>query len=175
MNLDERQKAWLVTAFACYKRSGEVLRDFAAEFGFNIPKNQASKYNLSDIRTDEQAKARGCRKWMPLWKESRQRFETGVMDIPIANKVYRIKKLDEMFECAYGNGSIQTAAGLLEQAAKEMGGAFSNARRLEGAIEHMHEHEHHIPDDVRDATLAESVRAAIAAALVQGRQGQTIQ
>jgi hypothetical protein len=164
MKLTEEQKTWLVMRWACYGRSHEIMRDFQETFGAQVPGNQARKYNLAGIRSDEEAKAQGVLKWMPLWRKSREQFEASVADIAIASQAFRIRKLDEMFEEAFKRKNMRTAMSLLEQAAKEMGGSFSSMRHLKADVAVTKDDD--VPEDVKRNTLASHVRLAVEQALV---------
>lgn len=169
MNLDEKHKVWLVTAYACYKRTGEVREEFAKTFGAEIPEQQARSFNLSAFRSQEEANKGRKGRWWPLYEDARKRFEESLVDVPIASKAYRIRKLDEMFDLAFTRRNFKSAADLLEQAAKEMGDAHSNRRVMAGKVEHEHSGavEVDVPEDVRDMTLVETLNSAIAAALAK--------
>ncbi|WP_226018425.1 DUF2280 domain-containing protein [Novosphingobium sp. FKTRR1] len=166
MTLNDKQKTWLVMRYACYGRLAEVLREFKEEFGVEIPSYQARAYDLSVIRDTDHARSRGVEKWMPLWTRTREEFEASVKNIAIASATYRIAKLDEMFAIAFAKRNYKSAAQLLEQAAKETGGAFSGKRTIEGTVDHNHNHAYDdVPDDVKRVTMAARVREAVAEAL----------
>lgn len=176
MTLNDKQKAWLVARYACYGRTTEVLHDFAAEFGVSITGEQARNYDLSGVRDLEHAKHKGVAKWMKLWTDTRAEFEQSVKDIAIASPTYRVKKLDEMFAIAFSKKNWKSAAQLLEQAAKETGGAFSGRRVIEGAVDHRHTHDvDDVPEDVKRMTLAAHVRHAVEQALAAAATNTTVQ
>ncbi|HDE2558368.1 TPA: DUF2280 domain-containing protein, partial [Klebsiella pneumoniae] len=52
-------------------------------------------------------------------------------DIPIANKAYRLRVLQRMSTTAEGMKNLGMTAQLLEQAAKEVGDAYSNKQKVE--------------------------------------------
>lgn len=160
MRLKDEHRAWLVAKFATYGRLLEVLHAFRDEFGFEIDKRQAAKYDLSNAST----KPGTVEKWRPIWDKARADFEASVTNIPVASATFRVKKLDEMFTIAFERRNYKTAAQLLEQAAKETGGMFSNKRHIEGAIEHNHTHEE-VPDEVKRSALAARIREAVADAM----------
>ena len=51
--------------------------------------------------------------------------------IPIANKAYRLRVLQRMSTTAEGMKNLGMTAQLLEQAAKEVGDAYSNKQKVE--------------------------------------------
>ncbi len=159
--LDETHRTWLVTRWAAFARPLELLRDFTEEFGFTITASLARKYDLSGL-DEAAAKKRGMAKWLPLFTETRETFRASVQDIPIANAAYRVRKLDEMFDIAFEKKNWKTAAQLLEQAAKETGGMFTNKREIDGTMKHTVEE---VPDEIKAVSLAERLRAQVIAAV----------
>lgn len=160
--LTDEHKAFLVTRYASYGRGHEIINEFEQEFGFRPMADVVRKYNLAGVRDEADAKKRGMFRWMPLWKKAREEFEASVGDIPIANAVYRVKKLDEMFDAAFQKKNYKTAAQLLEQAAKETGGMFTNRREVTGKVDVSIEE---VPDEIKNASLAERLRAEVLAAV----------
>ncbi|MGM7841927.1 DUF2280 domain-containing protein, partial [Yersinia enterocolitica] len=83
-------------------------------------------------------------KWIDLFNSTRSRFQTEISDIPIANRAYRLRALDRMAAKAETMKNFAMTAQLMEQAAKEVGDAYSNKHKLEhtgkdgGVIEHKH-------------------------------------
>ncbi|MGV1223480.1 DUF2280 domain-containing protein, partial [Klebsiella pneumoniae] len=62
---------------------------------------------------------------------TRDRFLNEISDIPIANKAYRLRVLQRMSTTAEGMKNLGMTAQLLEQAAKEVGDAYSNKQKVE--------------------------------------------
>lgn len=98
MKLEEKHKVWLVAAYASYKRTGEVRAEFAEAFGTEITESQARMYNMTVFRDEKEAAAKNRAKWWPIQIDARKRFEESIIDIPIASKAFRVRKLDEMFD-----------------------------------------------------------------------------
>lgn len=72
-----------------------------------------------------------AKKWVDLFNATRERFQNEISDIPIANKAYRLRVLQRMSMTAENMKNIGMTAQLLEQAAKEVGEAYSNKQKLE--------------------------------------------
>lgn len=72
-------------------------------------------------------------RWRSLHAETRAQFIASTADIPIANKSYRLQELDDMARRAKRKENYPLAAALHEQAAKEMGEAYTNRRIVEAA------------------------------------------
>lgn len=67
-----------------------------------------------------------------IFETARAKFIEDVSAIPVAQRAYRLRALQRSVERAEKIENIAMVASLLEQAAKEMGGMFSNRRELTG-------------------------------------------
>ena len=72
-----------------------------------------------------------AQEWRDLFDECRKRFNENLLDIPIANKAYRLNMLDRMARDAEKSKNRPLAAALAEQAAKEMGEVFTNKQKVD--------------------------------------------
>ena len=66
-----------------------------------------------------------------MFHATRERFLTETSDIPIANKSYRLRVLDRMATKTEGMKNFSLTAHLIEQAAKEVGDAYTNKLKVE--------------------------------------------
>lgn len=119
-------KASIVQALACYDTPSQVVAQVKQEFGLSLTLQQVSSYDP----TKAIAKNLG-QKWIDLFNATRARFQTEISDIPIANRAYRLRALDRMATRAESIKNIALAAQLMEQAAKEVGDAYSNKQKVE--------------------------------------------
>jgi len=87
------------------------------------------------------------------FEAERERFRASVTDIPLANPAYRLRKLQETMDKNNRNPVLVTS--ILEQAAKEVGGAFTNKKVLTGAGDN--------GEILINDTRLEEIRARIAA------------
>jgi hypothetical protein len=71
-------------------------------------------------------------KWIHLFNDTRQRFRQEVAEIPIADQAFRLRALGKIYDRHISRGNVVGAAAVLEQAAKEAGGAFTNRREHTG-------------------------------------------
>lgn len=124
--LNEKIRRFIVMELAMYSTPSEVAKAVGEEFGVEINRQQVYDYNPKGARAREIA-----RKWHDLFDETRARFKEEVDDIPIANKAYRLRRLDEMHRNAAGRKNYPLAGQFLEQAAKEVGDAYTNRQKLE--------------------------------------------
>lgn len=119
-------KAFIVQSLACFDTPSQVVELVKKDFGLSITRQQVESHDPT------KANGRGlAQKWVELFHETRKRFQTELSDIPIANKAYRLRALDRMMTRAEGMKNMALAASLLEQAAKEVGDAYSNKQKVE--------------------------------------------
>ncbi|PVF12383.1 hypothetical protein DBO95_16580, partial [Yersinia pestis] len=72
-----------------------------------------------------------AKKWVELFTITRERFQTEIASIPIANKAYRLRALDRMAAATEKQKNFGMTAQLMEQAAKEVGDAYTNRQKVE--------------------------------------------
>jgi len=70
------------------------------------------------------------KKFVQLFEETRKKFDEGLIDIPIANKHFRLKQYQKQLERNAKNTVMSLK--ILEQAAKDVGGQFTNRQELTG-------------------------------------------
>jgi hypothetical protein len=126
--LTEPQKLFIVRALACFDTPSEVAKAFRQEFGVDITRQQVAEYDPT--------KASGrdvSRRLRAEFEKTRAAFMAEVDEIPISHLAVRLRSLQRMLERADSQGNIALVCKLLEQAAKEVGGMFTNRRELTGA------------------------------------------
>ena len=119
-------KAFIIQSLACYDTPSQVVEAVQKEFGINITRQQAESHDPTKASGKTLAK-----KWVELFNATRERFLNEISDIPIANKAYRLRVLQRMSTTAENMKNIGMTAQLLEQAAKEVGEAYSNKQKVE--------------------------------------------
>jgi len=124
--LSPEVKAFIVQALACFDTPTQIASQVKQEFGLDISIQQVSSYDP----TKAIAKNLG-QKWIDLFNATRTRFQTELSDIPIANKAYRLRALNRMMTSAEKMRNMALAASLMEQAAKEVGDAYTNRHKFE--------------------------------------------
>lgn len=129
-------KAFIVQSLACFDTPSQVVEAVKKEFGITITRQQ--------VESHDPTKANGkglAQKWVDMFNGTRERFQNEISDIPIANKAYRLRALDRMATKTEGMKNFALASQLIEQAAKEVGDAYTNKHKFEhsgpngGAIE----------------------------------------
>jgi hypothetical protein len=126
--LNDHVKGYIVRALACYDTPSQVIAAVKEEFGIELSRQQVATYNPENVVAKDLAK-----KWRDLFDETREAFKKETGAIAIANQSFRLRVLDRLLQKAERAGNMALVAQLIEQASKEIGGAFTNKRELTGA------------------------------------------
>lgn len=119
-------KAFIIQSLACFDTLSIVVESVQKEFGIKITPQQAESHDPT------KASGKGlAKKWVDLFHVTRERFQNEIADIPIANKAYRLRVLDRMAANTEKSKNYGMTAQLMEQAAKEVGDAYSNKQKVE--------------------------------------------
>ncbi|NNH01633.1 DUF2280 domain-containing protein [Acinetobacter sp. ANC 5414] len=113
--LKEPVKIFIVQALACRDTPQEVADIVKQEFGIEIDRQQCAAYDPTKRRGKNLSK-----KYVLLFEETREKFDAGLIDIPIANKFYRLKEIQKMYDDSGKNKVIKQK--LLRQAHQETDG-----------------------------------------------------
>lgn len=119
-------KAFIVQSVACFDTPSQVVESVLKEFGIQITRQQVEQNDPTKVSGKGLAK-----KWSDLFKTTRERFLNEISDIPIANKAYRLRALNRMAMTTEGMKNFGMTAQLIEQAAKEVGDAYTNKLKVE--------------------------------------------
>lgn len=125
-NLSGAIKVFIVERLACFDTPTQVQKAVKQEFGVDVSLPQLTVYNpglAAGKRLSADLKA--------VFESTRKKFLDDTSDIAIAQRSFRLRVMDRMLQRAENSGNIAMAAQLLEQAAKEEGGAFTNKQKLE--------------------------------------------
>jgi hypothetical protein len=125
--LTDGVKAFVVQALACFDTPTQVANAVKEEFGLEITRMQVSTYDPTKFMGRNLSK-----KWREIFDATRKAFLNDQASIPIANQNFRLRALDRLYQNAASRGNAALAAQLLEQAAKESGGSFTNRREMTG-------------------------------------------
>jgi len=124
--LSDEVKEYVVQQLAVYQRPAQVVAGVKALCGLKVERQQVQFYDPTKGGAGKRLGAR----WVNLFHAARTKFDTEAALIPVAKQSYRLTMLQRMAEKAEGKQQFETAARLLEQAAKERGGLFTNHRTL---------------------------------------------
>lgn len=116
--LREPVKIFIIQSLACRDTPQEVVELVKQEFDVAITRSQCQAYDPTKYSGKNLSQ-----KYVELFNETRDKFDEGLIDIPIANKHYRMRQYQKYLE---KTRNVKTAMKLLEQAAKDSGGQFTN-------------------------------------------------
>ena len=123
--LKEPVKIFIVQSLACRDTPQEVADAVKQEFGIQIERQQVAAYDPTKVRGKDLSK-----KFVDLFHETRKKFDEGLIDIPIANKHFRLKQYDKLL--AKNSKNVVMSLNILKQAAQDLGGQFTNRQELTG-------------------------------------------
>lgn len=123
-------------SLACYEPPTKVKGLVQERFGVEVSLSQLAYYNPKSIQGSEQL----AEKWKAMFEETREKFLNEITEVPISQKVYRLKVLQDNLQNFERIKNYKGMNECLEQAAKEVGGAFTNKHEhdfngLMGSIE----------------------------------------
>jgi hypothetical protein len=127
--ITDEVKVFIVTALACFDEQKQVIADVKERFGVTVSQQQVSAYDPNTV-----AGGRLSKQFKLLFETTRKEFLGNISAVPIANAAVRLRKLQRLVAQAEARGNAKLVAELLEQAAKDSGGAFTNRRELGGAV-----------------------------------------
>lgn len=122
--LKEPVKIFIVQSLACRDTPQDVVESVKQEFDVVITRSQCQAYDPTKYSGRNLSK-----KFVELFESTRVRFDEGLIDTPIANKYYRLKQYQRQLD---RTRNVKTALKILEQAAKDIGGQFTNRQEITG-------------------------------------------
>lgn len=125
--IDDRVRRFIVHSLACYDTPSQVAAAVKEEFGIDLRRQQVAVYDPTKVSGRDLSK-----KWRAIFEADRKKFLEQAAEIPVAHQAYRLKSLQRLIDIAMSRNNAPLAAQLLEQAAKEVGGAFTNRREHSG-------------------------------------------
>ncbi|MFC3171279.1 DUF2280 domain-containing protein [Acinetobacter vivianii] len=121
--LKEPVKIFIVQSLACRDTPQEVVESVKQEFGVDVTRSQCQSYDPTKYSGRNLSV-----KYVDLFNETRKKFDDGLIDIPIANKHYRLRQ----YQYLDISRNVKTKMKLLEQAAKDSGGQYTN--KIESSV-----------------------------------------
>ena len=125
--LSEDLKIFIVQALACFDGPSLVAQSVKDQYGVVVDRRQVESYDPT-----KKAGKTVAKKLRALFEETREAFLKESAAVPLAKQVYRLRVLQRALDKAEKNGNQSMVLQILEQAAKESGGAFTNRRELTG-------------------------------------------
>lgn len=123
--LNDDIKLYIVQALARYESPSQVSESVSEEFGLKVERSQVQKYNPTKAAGKHLAT-----KYRDIFEAVRKAFIDGVSQTPIAFQNYRLQVLQHNLDGAIRSKNTVLANQILEQAAKEVGNAFTNKHLL---------------------------------------------
>lgn len=126
--LSGEQQAWIATELACFATPAEVVAAFAARWP------EARAPSVQAVEHYDPTKLAGRRlapKLRQLFHEKRAHYSANLTAIPIANAIYRLRRLQEI-ETEAGQGRARNLP-LLLQALQSAGGEIERDHRIKMA------------------------------------------
>jgi hypothetical protein len=125
--LTHEQQTYAVQALACFDSPSVVAAALRKDFGVVITPQTIEGYDPT-----KKAGTNLSEKWRRLFDETRKTFLEDTATIAISHRAVRLRALQRMADKAETQGNMVLAASLMEQAAKEVGGSYTNRRELTG-------------------------------------------
>jgi hypothetical protein len=125
--LKDEVKLFIIQQLAMFKTPQEVADLVKENYGLEVKRQNIFIYHPDQGKVSQKLKA--------IFSSTRKQFLETVSDIPIANQAYRIDKLQHMLDVQLRKGeriNSMLVMNILEQAAKEVGGMFTNTRQITG-------------------------------------------
>ncbi|MFJ5317194.1 DUF2280 domain-containing protein [Pectobacterium versatile] len=125
-SLKPEVKAFIVQELACFDTPSQIVESVQKEFKVQVTRQQVASHDPTKAAGKGLAK-----RWVDMFYATRERFQNETADIPIANKAYRLRVLDRMAANTEKAKNYGMTAQLMEQAAKEVGDAYTNKLKVE--------------------------------------------
>jgi hypothetical protein len=114
-------KVFIVERLACFDSPTDVQKVVKQEFRVDVSPQQLTAYN-----PDTRAGQRLSKPLREVFETTRKRYLEGTSNIAITHKAYRLRALNKLYDKASKAGNLPLAMQVLEQAAKEVGGSYTN-------------------------------------------------
>jgi len=152
--LTEAQKVDVVLRLAGYDSPTAIARSLKEEFGITIAAQSIAFYDPTT------RKGKACpQRWATLFHETRAKIIAGLSDIGAANKMVRVRWLDQMARSQMAAENSTEARALIRQAAEEMGEGVRHRHDHHGVLLHRDLSEAEL--DARIAALAKRLGLAV--------------
>lgn len=124
--LSQTVKTRITQGLACFDTPSQVAKDILAEFGMTVTPQQCEAYDPTKRSGERLGK-----KFRAIFESTRKAFLDDTSTIAVSHRAVRLRKLGRAADLAEFRGNLPLMAQLLEQAAKEAGGSYTNTKKLE--------------------------------------------
>lgn len=125
--LSAEARAFIVQSLACFDSPTVVVEAVRKEFGVEITKQSVEAYDPT-----KRAGRKLAVQWREIFDAARKSFLEDTAAIAISHRSVRLRALQRMAHKAEEMKNLPLAATLYEQAAKEVGDAYTNRREITG-------------------------------------------
>lgn len=147
--LTEDVKVFIVQALACFDSPSQVAQAVREQFGIAVDRRQVEAYDPTKVSSRGLAK-----KLAAMFHEARDAFLRESATVPVSRQVYRLRVLQRALDRAEKVGNQAMILQILEQAAKESGGSFTNRRELTGKGGGPIQQSNVTPEQLKEAVLS---------------------
>jgi hypothetical protein len=119
--LTDEMKEFIVRGLARYETPSQVAEAVEETFGIVVSRQRVYRYDPACSQPPAQ-------RWRDLHAMTRAKFLSEIAEIGVAHRAVRLRKLDHYVNEAEDNNRELLVIKLLEQAAKECGGAYENRK-----------------------------------------------
>lgn len=126
--LNKRVKLYIVRSLATYETPSETAKGVQEEFGINVTKQQCEAYDPTKKTGQDLSE-----EFKTEFYKVRKEMNDNLSAIPIANIAYRLKRLQRFIDHEQFKDNPVLVPSLMEQAAKEVGGLYTNRKEITGA------------------------------------------
>ncbi|MFA3599889.1 DUF2280 domain-containing protein [Acinetobacter baumannii] len=126
--LNKRVKLYIVRSLATYETPSETARGVQEEFGIEVTKQQCEAYDPTKKTGQDLSE-----EFKAEFYRVRKEMNDNLSSIPIANIAYRLKRLQRFIDLEQFKENPVIVPSLMEQAAKEVGGLYTNRKEITGA------------------------------------------
>ena len=116
--LKEPVKIFIVQSLACFETPQQVVDTVKQDFNIEITRQQVALYDPTKVAGRNLSK-----KLKDLFERTRKDFRENIEDIAIANKAFRLRELQKMYEDSGRNKRVKQ--NLLKQAFQETDGRIT--------------------------------------------------
>ncbi len=121
------QKHFVVESLACGRYPHEVVEAVKERFGIDVSIQRIECYDPTKV-----AGRSLSMELQLLFVSARDKYVAEMKHIAVSHQVWRVDLLDRLVARTYKKGNVPLTAELLEQAAREVGGMYTNARVFSG-------------------------------------------
>lgn len=127
-SLPDEVKRFIINALAAFDTPSQVSAAVRDEFGLEVARQVVEAHDPTKFAGRNLAP-----KWREMFEAARKAFIEDATLVPIAHRGVRLRALQRMAQKAESKGNMAMATKIIEQAAKEVGNAFTNKVDLQSS------------------------------------------